>query len=57
MRESATAGKGEGRFYAMKIAKPKKNTKAGKTKKAARAKPAKTSIRRQRVADRIDKIK
>lgn len=40
----------------MKSANPKKNTKAGNTKKAARTKPVKTAKRRQRVAERIEKI-
>jgi len=39
----------------MKSVKPKKNVKAGKTKKAAR--PAKVSKRRSRAAERIEKIK
>jgi hypothetical protein len=41
----------------MKSAKPKRNTKAGKTKKASETKPVKTAKRRQRVAERIEKIK
>jgi len=55
LQESATPGKGEGRLYAMKSIKPKKNMRAGKTKKAA--KPVKIAKRRQRTADRIEKIK
>src|SRR5262245_36510909 len=59
LQESATAGKGEGegRLYAMKSAKLKKNTKAGKTRRADKTTPAKTAKRRQRVAERIEKIK
>lgn len=41
----------------MKSAKSKKNTEAGKTKKAGRTNPVKTAKRRQRVAERIEKIK
>ncbi len=41
----------------MKNTKSKKNTTAGETKKAARISPVKRAKRRQRVAERIEKIK
>lgn len=40
----------------MRRTKPKKNTRAEKTKKVAEVRPIKTAKRRQRAAERIEKI-
>jgi len=40
----------------MRRTKPKKNTRAEKTKKAAEVRPVKTAKRRQRATERIEKI-